>query len=802
MIRVVTFTILALLGTVHAAESEWQIHPAPVRLEGARDRQRVVLVESTADGVTRERTAEAEWSIDDTEVAWLEDTIALPGDRAGETVLRARVGEVEVTVPVVVVSPEVRSPISFELDVVPTLTKAGCNSGGCHGASRGKDGFHLSLFGYDPAGDYDRITREFPGRRLNLALPARSLLLEKATAAVAHTGGQLFEPRSASHATIHEWVAAGAPADPDRLPSVERLELFPPEIVLADPEGRQQLVARAHYSDGTDRDVTSLAVFLSSDEATARVNESGRLTAERAGETFAMARFESFTVGVPVIVRTGAEPPAWPELREVNAIDRWVNEKLRRLEIVPSPPCTDDEFLRRVTIDIAGRLPTVAEWEAFHADEAVDKRARTIDRLLATKEFAELWVMKFAELLQIRSSDDVSPKAALLYFEWIEGRLGRGDPIDAIVRDLLTASGGTFDHPATNFYQVERDTLKVAENVAQSFLGMRIQCAQCHNHPFDRWTQNDYYAFAAFFGQVGRKGAQDPRETIVFDRRRGEVKHPVTEQDMAPKFLGGAQPPTRGRDRRELVAEWITSPDNPYFAPHLANIVWEHFFGRGIVDPVDDVRVSNPPSNPRLLDGLGREFRESGYDFRALVRRICNSATYQRSTRTNATHREDERNFSRARVRRLRAEVLLDAVTQVTQTQDKFPGLPLGARAVQIADGRTSTYFLETFGRASRETVCSCEVSMEPNLSQALHLLNGETVQGKITQGNLVGVRLDAGVSPEAILRELYVRCLGRAPTEDERARLGELRGESEPKAFLEDVFWALLNSKEFLFNH
>jgi hypothetical protein len=405
--------------------------------------------------------------------------------------------------------------------------------------------------------------------------------------------------------------------------------------------------------------------------------------------------------------------------------------------------------------------------------------------------------------------NQVSEKAMFLYYGWLQDRIEANTPIDTLVRELLAAKGGTFTNPATNYFQHERDTLKTAENVAQVFMGMRIQCAQCHNHPFDRWTMDDYYGFANFFAQIGRKQGEDPRETIVFNSGGGEVKHPVGGRVVPPKFLGGGVPDVAGKDRREVLAAWLASPDNPHFGRNLVNIVWAHFFGRGIVDEVDDVRVSNPPVNEALLDALARRFVESKYDFKQLVREICTSHAYQRSTRPNETNAGDERNFSKGSLRRIRAEVLLDIVTAATATQNKFKGLPLGARAVQIADGNTSTYFLTTFGRATRATACSCEVKMEPNLSQALHLLNGDTIQQKIRQGGVVKQLLDAGRSPEQVIEELYLRTLTRRPTEKETQGLMEIIG-TDPtvgtpaglRETLEDGFWAVLNSREFVFNH
>jgi hypothetical protein len=471
--------------------------------------------------------------------------------------------------------------------------------------------------------------------------------------------------------------------------------------------------------------------------------------------------------------------------------------------MLPSGLCTDEQFLRRVTIDITGLLPTEEEYHEFLADQDPAKRAKLVDRLLERKEFSEIWAMKWAELLMIKTTNQVSAKSAFLYASWLTDKIASNVPLDQMVQELLAASGGTFKEPATNYYQIERDTLKTSENVAQVFMGIRTQCAQCHNHPFDRWTMDDYYSFAAFFAQIGRKQGEDYREIIVFNRGGGEVNHPVGGRQMKPKFLGGPEPDLTGIDRREALAKWLTSTDNPYFATSVANRVWAHFFGKGIVEPVDDIRVSNPASNPELFDRLGDKLVEYKYDFRALVRDICNSHAYQRSTERNETNASDERNFAHGNVRRIPAEMLLDCISQVTSVSDKFGGLPAGSRAVQIANGATSNYFLTTFGRAPRDTVCACEAKTEPTLSQALHMLNGSTTQGKIQSGGLIAAWLKEGLAPPQIIERLYIRCLSRRPEPAETERLLQLVAEApNPQAGLEDVFWAVLNSREFLFNH
>jgi hypothetical protein len=782
--------------------SALHVYPAQISLTTARDSQTVIVQAEYPDGITRDVTEKATWKLDH------DDCVTRNANRFtpkadGDAKLTVEFQAQRVDVPIHVKQAAVDPPISFKLDVMPVFMRAGCNVGSCHGSARGKDGFRLSLFGFDPDGDYYRLTREQPKRRIDLSIPTECLLIEKATGQVPHTGGSPTKKGDALSSTLTRWLEAGAPADAGKVPTIDSLDVYPPSALLDGAGESQQLTVRANYSDGTDRDVTSLAVFLSSNDNAAPVSKEGKVTAANRGEAFIMARYEKQTVGVPFIVLPKGLAFKWKDIPANNYIDELVYAKLKRLRIQPSELCTDADFIRRVSLDVCGVLPTSAETEKFLADADPKKREKLVDHLLTRKEFVELWVMKWSELLQIRSSLAVSYKAALLYYNWLQDQIATNVPIDKMVQKLLGSTGGTFSNPATNYYQMEQDRLKIAENVAQVFMGMRIQCAQCHNHPFDRWTMDDYYSFAAFFAQIGRKQGADPRETIVFNSGGGEVNHLVGGRVMAPKFLGGATPDLKGRDRRQVLAEWLASPDNPYFARNLANIVWAHFFGRGIVHQVDDVRISNPPVNSPLIEALAQHFTEYKYDFKRLVRDICTSRTYQLSTVTNDTNAFDERNFSHATLRRIRAEVLLDCITQATETKDKFAGLPLGARAVQIADGNTATYFLTTFGRASRETVCSCEVKMEPNLGQALHLMNGESVHEKVKQGGVVKRLLDEKKTPAQVVSNLYLRCLNRQPTTDEaKAVESQLAGAKDPRPALQDVFWALLNSREFLFNH
>jgi len=803
---IITFgaSLLMLAGSFVSANTLTNIavFPPEVNIQTNRGMQRVLVQASFDDGITEDVTSKAKITISDPKVAKLENGIVRPVADGKCTIDVSYEGKTT-KIPLDVKQAQADRPISFKLDVMPIFMRTGCNQGGCHGAARGKDGFRLSLFGFDPDGDHYRLTRELNGRRINLAIPEESLLVEKGAGKVPHTGGQKFAVGDQYFNEIIRWLDAGAPVDSASIATPLSIDVYPNKVVMNGKGSTQQIVVRAKYSDGSERDVTSLSLFMSNNDSSAKISPDGLVTAGDRGEAFIMARFHTFTVGSQFIVLPKDLKFNFPQSQEKNYIDTLVNAKLKNLRITPSEVCSDEAFLRRVYVDLNGILPTVEEFQKFMANKAPNKREQLVEELLAKKEFAEMWVLKWAELLQIRSSNDVSYKSTLLYYNWLQDRIARNVPFNQWVQELLGASGGTFKNPATNYYQNERDILKVTENVAQVFMGMRIQCAQCHNHPFDRWTMDDYYGFAAFFCQIGRKGTDDPRELTVFNSGNGEVRHPVGNRVMAPKFLGGSTADVAGKDRRQVMANWLASPENPYFATNLSNIVWAHFFGIGIINEVDDVRVSNPASNQELLNEMGKKFTEYNYDFKKLVRDICNSNTYQRSTKANESNDSDLKNFSHAYIRRIKAETFLDCISQVTETKNKFPGLPLGARAVQIADGQVSNYFLTTFGRATRESVCSCEVKLEPTLSQSLHLLNGDATTQRINQGNLVGRLLKEKKTPEEILDEIYIRCLSRLPSADEKKKvLALVTAETDKKRALDDAFWAVLNTREFMFNH
>lgn len=803
MYRFSLLSILVFVSPALAADAvpvRIAVSPSAVELNGARDRQGLVVQAEFADGSTRDVTAAAALALEKPVASTANAFLAPIAD--GTSTLTVRYANLSATVPVTVKNATEAEPLRFRTDVMPVLTRVGCNTGKCHGSASGKDGFRLSLFGYDPEGDHYRITRELGGRRVNLATPEDCLIVNKATGKVPHTGGKRFEPGSENYLLLLRWLEAGAPKDPKDTPKPIGIEVYPKQAVFAAKGETQRVVVRAKYSDGSDRDVTRFTVFVGNNDSAATVSEHGVIAGTGPGEAFVLARFDEFTEGTAVIVRPGT-PFVDPKTPAFNYIDEHVHAKLNKLHVVPSEVCSDEVFLRRAYVDLIGLLPTPAEREKFLADADPKKREKLIDALLEREEFRDIWVMKWAEVLQIRTINGISAKGLQLYDKWLRDRVRAGATIDQIVRELLPAAGGTFENPAVNYYQTETTPQLLAENVAQVFLGTRVQCAQCHNHPFDRWTLDDYYGFAAFFSQIGYKNAQDPRELTVFNAAAGEMHHPLGDRVVKPKFLGGATPEIKpGQDYRAVLAEWLASPENPAFARNVANIAWAHFFGKGIIDAVDDVRVSNPASNPELLDALGKRTAEYKFDVKKLARDICLSRTYQLATKRNATNEFDERNFSRQAVRRMRAEVLLDCITQVTETSNRFAGLPLGGRAVQIPDARTQNYFLLTFGRSTRNTACTCEVKTSPTLSQALHLLNGETTTGKIVEGKVVEKLLAAKKDPAAVAEELYLRCLGRKPTAVEADRIAKRLASAENKQdALEDFFWAILNTNEFIFN-
>lgn len=710
--------------------------------------------------------------------------------------------------------------ISFRNDVVPVFMRAGCNSGDCHGAARGKDGFMLSLFGYDPDGDYYRLLEEYPGRRINRAAPDRSLLLQKAIGEVNHTGGQLFTDESESYRIIHQWINQGAVRDPADTAEVSGIRMEP--RVLQFTASRQQQPTRviATYSDGSERDVTAWCLFLSSDEGVAKIDEQGQVHAQRAGGAHVFARFNRFTQGAEVFVLPATDEFVWSPPPVAGVIDELVFAKLQKLRIQPSNLCSDEDFLRRVTIDLTGLLPTPAEYEAFVASTQPNKRARLIDELLQRDDFAHLWTARWGEWLRIDGDTNVgsgkSMKAAWAFYHWLLDQFLADRPLDEIFYAMLTGTGSNLRQPPSNFYTMVPDGQIVpsalGQDVAQLTMGIRTQCAECHNHPFDRWTMDDYYGWTSFFTGIQRKRGREAREMLISVNVDAQpAAHKLDGRPVPHRFLGGAAPDVGDKDPRQLMAAWLTSKDNRLFRRHMANRVWEHFFGRGIVHPIDDVRISNPACNEPLMEELGRRFAiVHGYRLRDLAREICNSTTYQLSARTNASNRRDERFFSHAGLRRPRADVLFDCINQVLQNT---PDIRRSSRtrAIDLFEGgapdNNNAYFFSTFGQSSRESVCACETSYDAQLAQALHLINGRTIERILSRNPTLVQDLIRRhpQEPQAVIEQLYIRTLTRRPTAAELQVIEDGQTATDARsqqALYNSVLWGLLNSSEFLYNH
>jgi hypothetical protein len=630
--------------------------------------------------------------------------------------------------------------------------------------------------------------------------------MRKATAAVPHGGGRRIERGSAGYELLLRWVAQGAPRGSAADRRVVRVECAPRTAVL-DPRGEQQVVVTAHYSDGTRRDVTGEAQFKSNEPDVASVDESGLVRGgQSAGETAVMARYMGLVDVCRVAIPLPPSAAAWPELPPGNYVDEHVRARWRQLHLVPSPLCDDATFLRRAYLDAIGTLPTPQEVRDFLADRSPDKRAACVDRLLARGEYADFWAVQWGDLLRNqRKGARENQRGTYAFHAWIRDALARNLPYDQFVRAILAAQGTVDQHPPVIWYRSVRNLTHQTNDTAQLFLGTRIACAQCHHHPYEKWGQDDYYALQAFFARVGTKAGETAQEPAVFVRLDGAVRHPATGKVMTPRGLDGPEVAVaEGEDPRQKLVDWMAGPDNPFFARALANRLWAHYLGRGLVEPVDDLRVTNPPSNPELLDALARDFVAHRFDLKHLTRVIMTSTTYQLSSEPGPGNARDRQNHARTYPRRLPAEVLLDAINQVTGTPESFPGLPRGTRTIQLPDESVPSYFLDVFGRPARETPCECERPREANLAQALQLLNSTDLQAKVSApaGRLAAL-LKSGASDAAVAEELYLAALGRPPRDAERRTvLAFVAGQRDRRAAWEDVLWAVLNTKEFLFNH
>lgn len=795
---------LLSLATAVCGQDKLTAYPSRVTLDSALDSHRIVALRTTQQGLTKDVSKMVDVQFAPTGIVTFDKGRLVPKHN-GETTVTLRHDNLTSTIKVIVQNAQVAPPVSYRNDVIPILTRAGCNSGACHGAASGKNGFGLTLFGFDPGKDLRALSRDYRGRRLDCSDPDASLILTKPTRQVQHKGGKRFEPGSEMWHKIRSWIADGAPDDGANakagVPELVGLRVEPRELVLGGPMQQASLVVTAEYNDGSLRDVTDLALISSSNPTSATI-EDGTVTSDKRGEAFMLARFGYLAQVANVIVLPNAAAWKAPEMQSNNEIDMLVQQKLTKLRLAPAPLCSDEAFVRRVFLDVIGQLPTVAEVRAFTADESPDKRRRIVNELLKRPEFPEVWAMTWAEVLRIER-DALEVKGVHVFTRWLRESLRDGVPMDEIVRRMLTSSGSAYATPEANYWVTATNAKVLAENAAQTFLGIRVQCAQCHNHPFERWRMDDYYGFAAFFGQIGRKRGDDPRDTIIYNRASGEVVNERTRQAAKPQFLGGLLPTIKpGEDRRAVLAKWLTARDNPWFAKNIANRIWARFFGRGLVEPVDDVRVSNPPSHPDLHRRLGEKLAASDFDIRELIREICASATYQSSQHADEP---PAATYAGMTPRRLSAEQMLDAIGTITEVQTKFAGVPLGQSAVQIVDANGGNRFLDLFGRPDRDSVCTCDRREEPTLNQVLHLINGETIEAKLRSNkNRLSRLLAKQAGPDQILEELFLATYSRLPRQDERERVlhSIKQAKDKSRSAWEDVLWSMFNSKEFLFQH
>ena len=698
---------------------------------------------------------------------------------------------------------------NFIRDIMPVLNRTGCTGGPCHGSAKGKNGFKLSLRGYDPEFDYRALLFEVSGRRFNRAAPAESLMLSKPAMQIPHEGGLRFEVDSDYYKTIYKWISEGAPYGDPALDAVAELSVEPAEIFMEKPGGDLALQVTAKYGDGSTRDVSSEAVIESNSTSTAKINNDGSVHGERIGEAAVLVRYEGKFATVPVTILNPEPGFEWRRLAQRNYIDKHIDAKLKRLKIQPAPEASDEVFVRRIYIDFTGIPPTPEQTRAFLEDRAASrtKRERLIDRLIGSREFVDHWALKWGDLLQ-SNRKHLGEKGTWAFRQWIRDAIASNQPYDDFTREILTSVGSTFQSPASNYFRVNDDPKIAMETTTQLFLGVRMVCAQCHDHPFEKWTQNQYYQLAAFFAAVGMKPGFDADEQIVYLKRDdNDIKHPKTNKVVDAEYLiasAGLPPIADFRDRREALADWLTSAKNPFFAKAIVNRVWSYFLGRGIIEPVDDIRGSNPPINPDLLDALEQDFIASGFDLQHLMRTIVSSRTYQTGIETNKWNETDEVNFSRFAPRRLPAESLLDAITVATGSRPNFPEVPEDFTAQQLPDPHVGKGgFLDMFGRPDRESSCECERRNDLSLPQAMNLVNGPTLAEAIAdpEGRVAEAIL-AGKSDRELVEELYLAALSRFPTGIEMDRaLTYIRSDSGRAAQTQDLLWALINSNAFLFN-
>ncbi len=805
---------------VPAAAAPLQVSPEQFALRGPLDRLQFAVLEPTADARGRDVTAAATYRCQPPGVVEISPSGFVRPLANGDVVVHVEhAGHSAQSRLSISGMPHDNDPgaaVSFRLDVMPILVRSGCSGGSCHAAQYGQGGFKLSLFGYAPEQDHPAMVRELQGRRVSLVHPADSLILKKALLEVSHGGGMRFTPDSYDYDVLHSWLASGAPAPAKEEPKVVDLDVIPAEHLYEVGETRQ-LRVEAVYSDGARRDVTSAALFDSMSDVVAAVSKTGYVTCEGSGQTPIMVRYQG-QAKISMVVAPFAKDVDLSQFQPANFIDELVLKRWQRLGLEPSPVASDEVFIRRVFLDCLGTLPPPERVQAFLASTDPDKRTALVDELLGltgdpardvwNNEFSAFWALKWGDLLR-NNRNKLGDGGMWALYNWMRASVRENKKIDRMVHELITAQGSVFESGPANYYKIARTPEDLAETTAQLFLGVRLQCAKCHNHPFEVYSQADYYSLAAFFTRVATKnsldfGAQGGDSAVVL-KRTGSIRHPRTGQTMTPQpLLDQPVDPDGYLDLRRPLADWLASKDNRQFARNMANRFWGYLMGTGLVEPIDDMRATNPPSNPQLLDALADHLIQHNYDLKQLLRAILVSQTYQLSSTPTPANASDERFYTHYKVKRLPAEVLLDAIDSVCGTQEKFAGIPLGTRAIELPDNNYTSYFLDTLGRPERVITCECERTAEPNLAQVLQIANGELLNRKITDAKgRIATLVKSKAADEVIIDAIYLAAVSRAATPHEHAACREiLQRAPNRQEGLEDLLWALINSREFLFNH
>ncbi len=799
-ICVITVVFILVPDSVVA---QLDVQPQQVVLDGPDSRWQL-LIARDENGLRFDSTRTAEYRSKDSGVAAVSPDGVVRGVSDGETVVEILANGQTRSIPVVVRGTAKKRRIHFENDVLPVLSRFGCNTSGCHGKAEGQNGFKLSIFGFDPHADLTALTQEGRGRRINRTIPESSLLLRKASGGTPHGGGIRIRRNSPEFRVLLDWIKGGAVAGNPRDPSLVSIQVSPQNSRMAMESG-QQLQVTASFSDGQKADVTHLAKFQTNSEALATVDDFGLVTTgDSPGEAAIMASY----LGQVDVFRAIVPQPqpdsgsSFPQQPVLNFIDGLVDDKLRKLNIHPAGLCSDSDFLRRAFLDIIGTLPTATEAREFLAATSPNKREELVDSLLHREEYADFQALKWSDVLRVDRLT-LGHKQAYTYYRWIRQAFARNRPFDEFARDIITATGSLSKNPAANLYKVAKKPGEAASTISQVFMGVRIECAQCHHHPFDQWSQRDYYGMEAFFTQVNFKST--PSGQVLLPNRATTTRHPRTGDVVQAHALLQEEPgETPDGDRRRLFASWLTAADNKWFARNIVNRIWAQLTGRGIVSPVDDFRLTNPPTNPELLDALATHFVESGFDLHQLIQTITASRTYQLTTTPSAMNEQDEQNYSRALFKRLDAEVRFDMICQVTGSAEKFDGVPAGSRAIELWDSQVPHYFLSLFGRPVRATACECERATQPSVGQVLHVLNSPQIHEKLSSDAGKPAILEASITDdEKLIEEIYLMFYSRFPTTDEQVSVSRyLANADNRRKAVEDIAWSLMNTVEFLFNH